>query len=297
MTFAMMTRRTAIAATVSGLAALGRTMDDAGAQHEMESFQLPAPRGRADQTMDVFFHKPADVGASASVLVVMHGNGRNARSYLRAWTALADRAGIVVLVPHFSRDLLPDSRDYNQGGMFDGSGAMKPREAWSFNIVERVFDAYKARFGSNRSSYSFYGHSAGSQFVHRFLLMMPDARVDRSVAANAGFYTMPDFAQTYPYGARNASLTEKDFRRWFGRPMTILLGDRDIDPEHVDLVRTAEANLQGPHRLARGEAFYAAAQREAQRIGSGLSWNKVIVPGVDHSNGRMAPAAARILFG
>lgn len=293
----MMTRRVAITAMASGLAALSLRPEEADAQNVLERFQLPAPRGRADQTMDVFFHKPADVGANAPVLFVMHGNGRNARSYLRAWTTLADRAGFVVLAPHFSRELFSNSRDYNQGELFDASGAIKPRANWSFSIVEQVFDAYKKQFGSNRNTYSLYGHSAGSQFVHRFLLMMPDARVDRSVAANAGFYTMPDLEQTYPYGGRGISLTQADFRQWFNRRMTILLGDQDIDPEHVDLVRTAEANLQGPHRLARGEAFYSAAQREAARLGTNLNWNKVIVPGVDHNNGRMAPAAARILFG
>lgn len=271
--------------------------NEAETQNVLDRFQLESPRGRADQTMDVFFHRPVDVGPNAPVLFIMHGNGRNARSYLRAWTTLADRAGVVLLAPHFSRELFPNSRDYNQGEMFDAAGVGKPVASWSFTVVEQAFDAYRARFGSTRSSYLLYGHSAGSQFVHRFMLFMPRARVERAVAANAGFYTMPDASLPYPYGTKGTSADKAALGRWFGRRLTVLLGDQDIDPEHVDLVRTPEANLQGPHRLARGEAFFAAAQRAAGSMGASFSWDKKIIPGVDHNNGRVAPAAARILFG
>ncbi|HKV00190.1 MAG TPA: hypothetical protein VJR58_33135 [Vineibacter sp.] len=247
--------------------------------------------------MDVLYHRPAGASANAPVLFVLHGNGRNAQSYLSAFTRQADRAGVVLLAPHFSHALFPSSRDYNQGDMFNAAGRPQPRESWSFTIIEQAFDAYRARFGSNRSRYMIYGHSAGAQFVHRFLLFMPDARVDRAVAANAGYYMMPDRSQAYPYGPRGTLATDADYKAWFSRPLTILLGDRDIDPQHVDLVRTPEANLQGPYRLARGENFFATAQQEAARIAARFNWTKQIVPGVAHENSRMAQAAAPLLFG
>jgi len=294
----MLTRRDVATMTIASAAASFLPVTGgAGAQEAPSSFKLPSPRGRADQTMDVFYHRPAGVSANAPVLFVLHGNGRNAQSYLSAFTRLADRAGVVLLAPHFSHALFPKSRDYNQGEMFDAAGNPKPRETWSFAVIEQAFDAYKGRFESSRSRYMIYGHSAGAQFVHRFMLFMPDARVDRAVAANAGYYMMPDRSQAYPYGLKGTAATDTDYSAWFGRPLTILLGDQDIDPQHVDLVRTPEANLQGPYRLARGENFFATAQREATRIATKFSWTQQIVPGVAHENSRMAPAAAALLFG
>jgi len=295
----MLTRRNVATMALAGATGLllPPVARNAGAQEAPSRFALPSPRGRADQTMDVFYHRPAGVTADAPVLFVLHGNGRNAQSYLGAFTRLADRAGVVLLAPHFSHALFPNSRDYNQGEMFDATGKPKPRETWSFAVVEQAFDAYKAQFGSSRSRYMIYGHSAGAQFVHRFLLFMPDARVDRAVAANAGYYMMPDPSQAYPYGPKGTAATDADYSAWFGRPLTVLLGDQDIDPQHAELVRTPEANLQGPYRLARGETFFAAAQREAARINARFNWTKQIVPGVAHENSRMAPPAAALLFG
>ena len=51
--------------------------------------------------------------------------------------------------------------------------------------IEPLFDHARARFGMEADAYSIYGHSAGAQFVHRFLFHVPDARVARAVAANA----------------------------------------------------------------------------------------------------------------
>ena len=45
------------------------------------------------------------------------------------------------------------------------------------------FVTVKAATGNRSERYHLYGHSAGAQFVHRFLYFMPDARVAKAVAA------------------------------------------------------------------------------------------------------------------
>ena len=37
-----------------------------------------------------------------------------------------------------------------------------------------------------------FGHSAGGQFVHRFVQFKPNSRVNYAISANAGWYTVPD---------------------------------------------------------------------------------------------------------
>ena len=62
--------------------------------------------------------------------------------------------------------------------------------------------------GNTSADYYLFGHSAGAQFVHRLLLMVPDGRYAALVAANAGWYTVPDKSIDYPpRSAREATVT------------------------------------------------------------------------------------------
>ena len=72
----------------------------------------------------------------------------------------------------------------------------------------------------------------------------------------------------------------------------VLLGDRDIDPNHWDLRRTPAANAQGEHRYARGHAFFEQGNRMAAQLDVAFGWELHTAPGVAHSNAGMAPYAA-----
>ena len=50
-----------------------------------------------------------------------------------------------------------------------------------------------------RRGYALYGHSAGGQFVHRYVAFADAPRMESAVAANSGWYTMPDDG-AFPYG-------------------------------------------------------------------------------------------------
>lgn len=262
----------------------------------LQSFELARPGVTNGQPMRVFLHRPHGATVSSPVVMVMHGNGRNAEGYLREWVPLLDAANAVGVAPHFDRGLFARSLDYNQGGIFTKAGKVKPRGTWSFDVIEQAFDAYRKRFSSSQSNYLLYGHSAGGQFVHRFLLTMPQARVAKAVTANAGSYTMPDPAVAYPYGLSGLPTDVADEAHWLRLPLTIMLGDQDIDPEHPELDRSPGALAEGPHRLARGEAFVTAGERRARALQIALGWSKIIVPGVAHNNRQMAKAAASVLL-
>jgi len=175
-------------------------------------------------------------------------------------------------------------------------GQKIPRDAWSFTAIERAFDKAVALSGSTRSGYKLYGHSAGAQFVHRFIIFTGGPRVERAVAANAGWYTLPHKDDTLPYGLDGINVADETLREAFSVPLTILLGEDDNDPNSKYLRRTPEALAQGEHRLARDASYFSTAQHIATQMNATLNWQLKTVPGIGHSNKGMAPAAAQIML-
>lgn len=242
-----------------------------------------------DREIRVWYHRPADLRADAAIVFVMHGTGRTAQNYRKYWIPIAEERRFVLLVPEFSRAQFPN--DYNLERLSRPDGTPVPAEQWPYAAIEKIFDAVRRDSGFTASSYDIYGHSAGAQFVHRLAFLVPGARYRVAVVANAGWYTMPDFGSAFPYGLGGAPVTAESLARVLGRRIVVLLGDRDVDPHHPDLRRTPEANLQGEHRYARGQAFFARAKRAAEELAVPFAWELHTAPGVAHSNARTAPHA------
>jgi len=239
---------------------------------------------------------PQTVAPETPVLVVMHGWSRAAQRYFDDWKALAEQQGFIVVVPHFPVADFRSSHQYNLGHVFEqDSGKIRPVDSWTFAAIEPLFDDVIARSASAQTQYTLYGHSAGSQFVHRFLYYMPDARVKTYLAANAGWYTMPDFDTEYPYGLQDAAIDEERLSAAFGKELVLLLGREDTDFTDPDLRNTPEAKRQGKNRLARGLTMYYVAKTNAAKMGAELKWRVMVVEGADHDNAKMAPTAAKLV--
>lgn len=244
----------------------------------------------------VFATRPPSMTRERPVVFVMHGMGRNADEYRDQWHEVALEFDFLLIVPEFNENDFPGTDAYNIGNVYDQEGNPVSRELWSFSAIEPLFDAARTRFGMTAEAYAIYGHSAGAQFVHRFLFHVPDARVVRAVAANAGWYTLPDFSIEYPYGLGGSRVTPEGLQQALSLPLTILLGDRDTDPAHESLRRTPEALQQGEHRMARGFYFFDAGRKAAVRNGAPFNWHLATVLGADHDNRLMAAQAARFLL-
>lgn len=253
--------------------------------------------GWAGPPLRVYASRPAGLDADRPVVFVMHGTKRNADTYRDQWHDLAMEHDFLLVVPEFSESDFPDSNGYNLGYVLDGNGNIRAKSRWSYSAIEKLFDDARRRFGMRAARYAIYGHSAGSQFVHRFIFHVPQARVSRAVAANAGWYMMPDYGVAAPYGLGGSQVTPDMAAAAMALPVTVLLGDRDTDPEHPSLRRTPEAMAQGPHRLARGERFFETARAWSEAAGAAFNWRLEYVPGADHDNVLMAPAAVPFLLG
>lgn len=259
------------------------------------SFDFGISKDGAPRHIRVWFQAPEHELRSAPILFVMTGRQRNAREYRDQWRRFAQQYGVLVVVPEISDELFPGA-SYNLGNMVDSSKEPVPTDESAFNVIEPLFDAVVADIGSTADRYDLYGHSAGAQFVHRFVMFQQPNRVAKAVAANAGWYTALDEQAAFPYGLRDSPATAASISSALATPLVILLGEHDNDPTTDGLRTTPGAMAQGDHRLARGKFFFASATLAADRLQVPLAWRVLIVPDAEHSNEQMAAAAAGLLF-
>jgi len=252
--------------------------------------------GWAGPPVPVRTYVPVMHNASTPIVIVMHGASRDAPRYYDDWKALAEAQGFIVVVPYFSERRFPGSAQYNLGHVFDpDTGEKRPKDEWTFAAIEPLFDEAVRRVVGEQENYVLYGHSAGSQFVHRFMYYVPGARANQFIAANAGWYTMPDFTIEYPYGLLNSGITEAALADILAKELVLLQGRDDTDVNADKLRKTPEAERQGPNRLARGLTMHRVAKAKAEEQGVAFNWKLLIVNDADHSNAKMAPAAAALL--
>ena len=257
---------------------------------------FPDPRKGARREILVHTHRPARFTPESPVVVVMHGKRRNAADYRDFWIGESEKRGFLVVAPEFSDAHYAHPHGYNYGAMVRADGTPAPRDEWLFPVVDAVFKDAAARAGSRCGRYFLFGHSAGGQIVHRLVTFGWSPLIERAVAANSGGYTLPLREEAFPFGLGGVEAINVDLRALFSRPLSVLLGDRDIETDHTDLPREPGAMRQGPHRFARGHHYLEVARREASRLGVDLKWRLAIAPGVAHSGLDMAPFAARELF-
>lgn len=243
----------------------------------------------------VFYQLPAEVKPDTPVLIAIHGVQRDADNYRDEWARRAVEKGFIVAAPEFSRAGFPDNESFSSGDVTADDGSVRPRDRWTFAAIDPLFDAIRQRTGTRVPRYILYGHSGGAQFVQRFVLFMPEARYARAIAANAGWYTMPDYSTGLPYGLKDSPVTPDLLKAALGRQLWVLLGSQDTDPRSPNLRTTREAMRQGAFRRARGDAFYAAAQGAATAAGVELKWQKRYVNGVGHDNAGMSAAAVALV--
>jgi predicted esterase len=289
-----MRRRALLLAPALGAPGLGRAATLPPGSHRVE---FNEKLGARPGPMSVYLHRPAAWRPDGPVVAVMHGMQRNADYYRDAWVPHAEARGFLLVCPCYDATAFPGERWYNLGNAVDADWAPQPAGAWSFPALDHAVDAARHACGAERPDFALYGHSAGAQFVHRYLLLTHAPRVSRLIVANAGWYSMPRWDVRFPYGLGGTAASEAEVAAALGRPVTILLGEEDRDPNHPQLRRDAGSDAQGTNRIDRGHAFFGAARAVAARMGVPFAWQLQTVPKVGHSNAGMAVAAAPLLAG
>ena len=244
--------------------------------------------------LDVFYHLPKTIDNDTKVLFVVHGNTRNADDYLNSWIRLTKDKNIAIFAPHFKRSSFIS---FNTLQMSTSNGKIRTdTDLYLHNSIDTLFKYIKTKFKLNDKLYDIYGHSAGAQFVHRYLLMSDNPSVNKAVAANAGWYTFLNGAD-FPYGVKNPpiSLTDSNVKKFLSTNLYILIGTNDIDVDS-SINKSKGAQKQGINRLQRAKNFFTYTESIVEQNNLEFKWKYQAVPGAPHSNKVMSRAAVLILF-
>ena len=285
------------------------------------SFLLEGGQGKEEKAIKVFYHLPKGYTAESKILMVIPGAGRNGDSYRDAWIEKSEQHNVVILSPMYIESDY-DFGAYHMCGLMTDlnleeavtfvknsnvaeldetlfSFQLNPHKpTWLFTDFDRIFDRVVETIGSNQKQYDLFGHSAGGQILHRMAIFYPDSKADRIMAANSGFYTLPDTSYTLPFGLKNTSVSSADLFSPFREKLVLLIGELDNETETGGtLLRSPTVDLQGAHRLARGQYFYETAKKQAEQFGADFNWELVIVPNVGHNHRKMGDTAAKYLYG
>lgn len=219
-----------------------------------------------------------------SLLVVLHGVGRDAARYRDHAKPLAERLCMIVLAPLFDKKNFPTWR-YQRGGVEKG-GVIQPERNWTGHLIPELVEWARKQEGKPLP-YSLVGHSAGGQFLSRVAAYIP-TQAKRIVIANPSSYVLATTDVRAPFGLGGLYSKEKaetELKRYLALPVTIYLGHEDTGDENLG--QTPEAKAQGKTRYDRGLFAFNTAKNTAQAKGLTFNWRLVEIPGVGHNARKM----------
>ncbi|TDF42197.1 hypothetical protein EYS14_05045 [Alteromonadaceae bacterium M269] len=257
------------------------------------AFVMNAYKHSERKTIRVWTYKPSKWEEHNKVLFVMHGMGRNAKDYLDAWVDIAENKNLLLIAPEFHNKFYRyTTNDYQDGNLLDFFGSENPKEEWAFQVIDNILEHINNTNPFTVNTYNIFGHSAGSQFVHRLVLLYPTDKIDIAIAANAGVYTFPDKTGKYPYYLPE---DHQPLAQSFSKNLIILLGEKDNNNQGGVLNESKHAMIQGENRLERGNNFYKVGKNIADKQNLIFNWQLHQVPNVGHNKDLMIKAASEFL--
>ncbi|WP_418514086.1 hypothetical protein [Corallibacter sp.] len=255
----------------------------------VDAFVINAYKDSDRKSIKVWTYKPESWNDQDNIVFVMHGGGRNADDYLQAWIELADINNLLIVAPEFENKFSKyTTNDYQEGNLFTFFGTKNPKSEWAFTVVENIFDHIKMTNNITNDHYDIFGHSAGAQFVHRMVLLMPEARIRTAISANAGFYTLPNATLEFPYGIKNVEINLAESYR---KKLVVLLGELDNNPNLGTFRTTDLAMKQGSHRLQRGTTFFNTNIEMKNKNSWVFNWEIDTIKNVGHNYKKMSESS------
>ncbi|KAB2352287.1 alpha/beta hydrolase [Actinomadura rudentiformis] len=208
-----------------------------------------------------------------SVMVAVHGTGRNIGALREAFIPFAERHDLIVVTPLFPVGI-DDPDDVHDYKLLDAHGIRF--DLVLLDILEQV----RLRWNAHVGTVLLCGHSGGGQFAHRFLYLHPD-RVAAVAVSAPGSVTVLDHSLAWPEGIG-------DTRQRFGItvdpgaaarvPVLLVIGGDDDG--RADLAAMGHPGHSRPEELDR-------LAESLTRHGTAV--RKVVVPKAGHNAAATRP--------
>lgn len=277
---------------LSTLSVFGAERYSAGEGH----FDYRFTAGLTTDTLPVFYYIPDKFDREMMPVVIgFHGNDRNCSYWIETWKEYADKQGFMFFIPWFRHDDFP-TRRYQEVGIKDAGGSILAPEFRTPALVDSLICHILRYSGTKQRKVTIYGHSAGGQFVHRFMLLNNSPYVKKAIIGNPGWFTFPDTGKNYSYGIGDLKeFDQTQLRDMLAKNVILQLAEGDTIRESF-LRKTPEADSQGLNRLERGNNFFDCLKTIAEKNSWDFNWRRVYVPGVGHDAVAMSRHAAQNLL-
>ncbi|MDA7690740.1 hypothetical protein N8800_03725, partial [Gammaproteobacteria bacterium] len=183
--------------------------------------------------VEIFYLTPKKIDINTQILFVIHGNNRNAEDYISAWIPFIENKNIILVAPKF------DKKNFRYFFLLESatsSGEInKNSDEYINKSISLFFNFFKSKYSLDTNKYKMFGHSAGAQFTHRYMLLSDDRRISNAVIANAGWYTFLN-GENFPYGIKNTPIDiSNDHIKWFmSNKASLLIGNNDTKLNNVN---------------------------------------------------------------
>jgi poly(3-hydroxybutyrate) depolymerase len=270
---------------------------------------VPVVRGEAEHLAHRHgsYVRYVPAGAVHGVIVLAHGSiGENesaiqaARTFLGRWTAFADQEQIVLLAPAFDQQ--------NFGGHAGPGGGYRGlfgRHVGADAFVNAIVDETHEAIPDLPETFALYGHSAGGQFVSRYLVMHPE-RITAAVISAAGTFAFPNpdvawtngmkplqrrirWSDDEPWEEIEIAPDAKGWVRAAQIPVTVVVGSHDTAE-----IKSIPGN-PGRSHVERAQAWVQAMIDLAREYGETPHVQYVEVADVAHDSAKLTPACQRAL--
>ncbi len=240
----------------------------ASAARKLAYYEIPGARVR-----EFFLYRPSTESPGAPLVISVHGIARNAAAHAYRLMEEAERYGLVVVAPLFSKERYGQ---YQQ--LFDPKLGARSDLA-----LLDIMDAAERLTSADASKVLLFGYSGGAQFAHRFAMANPN-RVVSAVLAAAGWYTFPIASVPYPYGLETGSseLTF-DAESILRVRYHVMVGE--LDTERDGSLRQSKRldRMQGSTRVERALNWTAAMNGLANEVQQDACVSLLALPSVGHS--------------
>jgi pimeloyl-ACP methyl ester carboxylesterase len=275
-----------------------------------DSAVIPVVRGEPEHLAHEYgsYVRYVPKGDVRGVVVLVHGSiGEDesaiqaAKTFLTRWTTFADQERFVLLAPAFDQE--------NFGGHAGPGGGYRGlfgRQIGADAFVNAIVDETCEALPGLPEKFALYGHSAGGQFVSRYLVIHPK-RIAAAVISAPGTFAFPDSDIPWTNGMKPLQRRMRwnddepwdevkiapDPEGWVKAaqiPVAVVVGSRDTGE-----IKPVPGN-PGRSRVERARAWVQAMRDLAREHEGTPRIFCVEVADVAHNSARLTPACQRTML-